>query len=207
MKLMEIRAQNPGKHRVIWHDLEAEATCAGKALPEAVSVYGARDLDTRGAHRRLLRGCVAEMISQARDARGGCNFPAPLRRGPPPFRASDASSMTSSKPSTGVYRFLQRDRVTIHHLHRSATRDPPAVEKDGHKELVAMTSHRPRTDSCQRFAAIEAPVRQSGAGALRGGSKERMGYINNDRLTRRARCPTTAQAYQSMSIPFSTQYK
>lgn len=46
-KLLELRAEDPGAHRVIWHDLEAERHAIEQAIPDVVSVYGAQDLDER----------------------------------------------------------------------------------------------------------------------------------------------------------------
>ncbi|ATQ56173.1 DNA methyltransferase [Paracoccus yeei] len=48
-KLMEIRAEDPAAHRIIWHDLEAERAALEKAIPTIATVYGAQDLDAREA--------------------------------------------------------------------------------------------------------------------------------------------------------------
>lgn len=39
-KLMELRADRPGAHRLIWHDTEAERAAIKKAIPEIVTVQG-----------------------------------------------------------------------------------------------------------------------------------------------------------------------
>ncbi|AZV00372.1 helicase [Paracoccus phage vB_PthS_Pthi1] len=46
-KLMEIRAEDPAAHRIIWHDLEAERAALEKAVPGIATVYGSQDLDQR----------------------------------------------------------------------------------------------------------------------------------------------------------------
>lgn len=46
-KLMEIRAEGPAAHRIIWHDLEAERTALEKTVPGIATVYGSQDLDQR----------------------------------------------------------------------------------------------------------------------------------------------------------------
>jgi hypothetical protein len=48
-KLLEIRAEDPDAHRLIWHDLEAERDAIERAVPGIVSVYGAQDMGTREA--------------------------------------------------------------------------------------------------------------------------------------------------------------
>jgi hypothetical protein len=46
-KLMELRAEKPDAHRLIWHDLEAERAAIERAIPTCATVYGAQDLDAR----------------------------------------------------------------------------------------------------------------------------------------------------------------
>ncbi|GHG24456.1 DNA methyltransferase [Paracoccus aerius] len=46
-KLLELRAENPAAHRIIWHDLEAERHAIEKAIPACATVYGNQDLDER----------------------------------------------------------------------------------------------------------------------------------------------------------------
>ncbi len=46
-KLMELRADDPTAHRIIWHDLEAERHAIEKAVPSCATVYGNQDLDER----------------------------------------------------------------------------------------------------------------------------------------------------------------
>ncbi|MDQ7775286.1 MAG: DNA methyltransferase [Paracoccus aminovorans] len=46
-KLMQIRAEDPAAHRIIWHDLEAERAALEKAVPGIATVYGSQDLDQR----------------------------------------------------------------------------------------------------------------------------------------------------------------
>lgn len=46
-KLMELRAENPAAHRLIWHDLEAERAAIERAIPTCATVYGSQDLEAR----------------------------------------------------------------------------------------------------------------------------------------------------------------
>ena len=46
-KMMDLRAEDPGAHRILWHDLEAERIAIEKAIPGVASVYGKQDLDKR----------------------------------------------------------------------------------------------------------------------------------------------------------------
>ena len=46
-KMMEIIAQDPASHRLIWHDLEAEREAIEAALPDVVTIHGTMDIDAR----------------------------------------------------------------------------------------------------------------------------------------------------------------
>jgi hypothetical protein len=46
-RMMEILAQDPEPHRIIWHDLEAEREAIEQALPEVVTITGTMHIDDR----------------------------------------------------------------------------------------------------------------------------------------------------------------
>jgi hypothetical protein len=46
-KMVDIIAQDPEPHRIIWHDLEAEREAIEQALPEVVTITGSMDIDDR----------------------------------------------------------------------------------------------------------------------------------------------------------------
>lgn len=48
-KMMEIRAEDPAAHRILWHDLEDERHAIQAAVPESIAVYGSLDLEKREA--------------------------------------------------------------------------------------------------------------------------------------------------------------
>ena len=73
-KLMELRAEDPLAHRVIWHDLEAERRAIEKALP-ATTVYGSQDLEEREkAVISFSDGRIPELATKPVIAGSGCNF-------------------------------------------------------------------------------------------------------------------------------------
>lgn len=51
-KMMEVIAESPDDHFILWHDLEAERHAIKKVLPAASEVYGSLDLEER--ERRVL---------------------------------------------------------------------------------------------------------------------------------------------------------
>jgi DNA modification methylase len=75
VKLQEIRAEGPGEHRILWHDLEAERHAIEQAIPGVVSVYGSQDLDER--ERAIVDfsdGRFQELAAKPVIAGSGCNF-------------------------------------------------------------------------------------------------------------------------------------
>jgi len=48
-KMLEIRAEEPDEHRIIWHDLEDERRAIEKTIPSVVSVYGSQKIPDREA--------------------------------------------------------------------------------------------------------------------------------------------------------------
>ena len=74
-KLMEIRAEDPEAHRILWHDLEREREALERAIPDVVSVYGSQDLEER--EDRIIRfsdGEFRELAAKPVIAGSGCNF-------------------------------------------------------------------------------------------------------------------------------------
>lgn len=66
---------SPDTHWLIWHHLEAERKAIEQAIPEAVSVYGSQDLETR--EERILgfsEGKFPILSTKPEIAGSGCNF-------------------------------------------------------------------------------------------------------------------------------------
>ncbi len=76
-KMMELRAEDPGAHRLIWHDLEHERAAIEKAIPGIATVFGSQDLDTRSRNfKRFKTGAVPELATKPVIAGAGGNFQA-----------------------------------------------------------------------------------------------------------------------------------
>jgi hypothetical protein len=74
-KMMALRAEDPGAHRLLWHDLEAERAAIERAVPDVVSVWGSQPLDERArAFKGFKEGRVRELATKPVIAGGGCNF-------------------------------------------------------------------------------------------------------------------------------------
>lgn len=80
-KLMQIRAEEPDEHRLIWHDLEAERHAIEKAIPTVKSVWGNLDADEKEARVvGFARGEFAELATKPMLNGSGCNFQKHCRR-------------------------------------------------------------------------------------------------------------------------------
>lgn len=76
-KLMDLRAEDPAAHRLIWHDLEAERAAIEAALPTVRSVWGTLDPDEQ--EKRIVgfaRGEFQELATKPVLNGSGCNFQA-----------------------------------------------------------------------------------------------------------------------------------
>ncbi len=74
-KMLALRNEDPGAHRIIWHDLESERHAIEKALPDAKAVWG--NLDDDEKEKRVVgfsRGEFAELATKPVISGSGCNF-------------------------------------------------------------------------------------------------------------------------------------
>jgi DNA modification methylase len=64
-KLLELRAEDPGAHRILWHDLEDERRAIEASVPGVASVYGTQDLEDREETVRAFSdGELAELAAK-----------------------------------------------------------------------------------------------------------------------------------------------
>ena len=74
-KMLDIRAEAPEEHRIIWHDLEDERRAIEKAIPTVRSVWGSQDLDEREARVvGFANGEFPELATKPVLNGSGCNF-------------------------------------------------------------------------------------------------------------------------------------
>ncbi|QEN86897.1 DNA methylase N-4 [Labrys sp. KNU-23] len=208
-KLMEIRAEDPQAHRLLWHDLEDERRAIEAAIPSAVSVYGSQDLDER--ERAIIAfsdGKIAELAGKASIMGSGCNFQRHcswavfLGIG---FKFNDFIQAIHR-----VQRFGQTRRVRVDLIFTEAEREVRrSLERKWaqHKELVAQMTAIIREYGLNRDAFAAEMTRALGV-------KERIevagpGYrlANNDCVDETSRMPGDSVALIVTSIPFSNQYE
>lgn len=74
-RMMELREEDPGAHRIIWHDLEDERKAIEKAIPGITSIYGSQNYEKREtAIHDFSYGHIPELAAKPVIAGSGCNF-------------------------------------------------------------------------------------------------------------------------------------
>lgn len=74
-KMVDLLADEPGRHCILWHDLEAERAAIEGAVDGVRSIYGNQDLDTNERHAvDFKRGAFQYLATKPRMSGAGCNF-------------------------------------------------------------------------------------------------------------------------------------
>lgn len=121
-KVVELLAEDPEQHAIIWHDLEAERHAIQKAIPGAVSVWGTQDLEER--ERRIIDfsdGAFPVLSTKPVIAGSGCNLQRYCHRAVYSgigFKFNDFIQSVHR-----LHRFLQTETVRIDMLYTEAERE------------------------------------------------------------------------------------
>ncbi len=207
-RLMELRAEEPGEHRLIWHDLEAERFAIEAAIPGITPVYGSQDLEEREeAIAAFSRGEIAELAAKPVMLGSGCNFQRHCARAV--FLGIGFKFNDFIQAIHRLHRFLQPRGVRIDLIYTEAERDVRAQLEGKWK----------RYD--EQVAIMTALVREYGlaSAAVHGALKRSMqvkrveaagvGWrlVNNDCIDELPRIASDSVGLVLTSIPFSTQYE
>lgn len=207
-KMLQLRAERPSDHVIIWHDLEDERRAVEQALPECATVYGAQKIEDR---ERIIidfsQGKIAEVGSKPVMLGSGCNFQRHchwaiyLGIG---FKFNDFIQSCHR-----VHRFLQTERVRIDLIYTEAEREVRRVleEKwENHKALVAKMGEIIREYGLATNA-IESAMQRSLGCERREESGATWRMVNNDCVEEVAALPENHAGLILTLIPFSTQYE
>ena len=207
-KLGEIVAAEPDAHRIIWHDLEAERHAIGKAMPDAVAVYGSQDLDDREqAIIDFSDGAFATLAAKPVIAGSGCNFQRHCHKAI--FLGVGHKFNDFIQAIHRIQRFGQAHPVEIDIVYpesmREARRDLEAKWAQ-HNELTATMSEIIRAYGLGE-AAISETLKRS-MGVIR---EERSGdgwlIANNDCVDECALIDADSLDLVVTSIPFANHYE
>ncbi|WP_315618199.1 DNA methylase N-4 [Halomonas sp. I1] len=207
-KMLEIRAEDPAAHRLIWHDLESERHAIEKAVPGITSVYGSQDLDRREqAIIDFSEGRFQELAAKPSIAGSGCNFQRHcswavfLGIG---FKFNDFIQAIHR-----VYRFLQTHQVRIDLIHTEAeieVRRQLERKWNQHIHMVGKMTEIIREYGLTHAAMAATLARSLGVERVEA-SGEGYAVVNNDCVLETRGMDNDSIDLIVTSIPFATQYE
>lgn len=207
-KLMEIREEDPGAHRIIWHDLEAEREAIEAAVPGVVSVYGSQDLEEREqAILDFSDGKIQELAAKPVIAGSGCNFQRHCSRAV--FLGIGFKFNDFIQAVHRIQRFLQTKPVVIDLIYTEAERDVKRqLEKKWaqHNELVANMTAIIREYGLSQASLAGALKRTVGVDRYEASGKG-WKMVNNDCVEEIVGTPSDSAGLILTSVPFATQYE
>lgn len=208
-KLMEIRADNPAAHRIIWHDLERERTAIEKAIPGVATVYGAQKLDDRetiiadfAEGRTAEIGAKPVMLGSGTNLQKHCAWQVYLGIG---FKFNDFIQSVHRLCRFGQ----QAESVRVDLIYTEAERGVrQALERKWaqHNELVAKMTGIIREYGLTDIALQQALSRSMGVERVEI-TGENYRIVNNDCVQEVKRLASDSIDMILTSIPFSTQYE
>jgi hypothetical protein len=207
-KMQALRAEEPGEHRLLWHDLEAERLAIEAAVPGVVSVYGAQDLDEREqAIVDFSEGRIVELAAKPVIAGAGCNFQRHCARAI--FLGIGHKFRDFIQAVHRIQRFLQAREVRIDLIYTEAEREirENLLRKwRQHDEAVARMTAIVRKYGLTEMAIAGALQRSLG---VRREEASGSGWVvaHNDTVDETARLRSDSLGLIVTSVPFSTQYE
>lgn len=207
-KLLELRAENPSAHRVLWHDLESERKAIEAAIPSVQSVWGGQEDDAKEATiLGFADGSLQELAGKPVMLGAGCNFQRHcawaiyLGIG---FKFADWIQSVHR-----LHRFLQTRTVRIDLIYTEAEREVRrTLERKWaqHNELVAKMTALVREYGLAR-GAKQLGVARAHAVERVEASGEGWRLVNNDAVLEARRTESDSVGLIVTSVPFSTQYE
>ena len=207
-KMMEIREIDPGAHRIIWHDLEAERVAIEKAVGDVVSVYGAQDDEVKAENIiGFSDGRIRELAGKPVMLGSGCNFQRHCHWAI--FLGIGHKFNDFIQAVHRLYRFLQTERVRIDLIYTEAEREvrrnlETKWEKD--KEMRAKMAEIIKEYGLSTAAMAETLQRAMGVERIEVSGRDYR-IINNDCVVETASMVENSVDLVLTSIPFSTQYE
>jgi len=207
-KLLELRAENPNAHRIIWHDLEDERLAIEKAIPSSVSIYGKQDLEEREqCIADFSDGLFQELAAKPVIAGSGCNFQRHcswaiyIGIG---FKFNDFIQSVHR-----LARFLQKNQVRIDLIYTEAEsqiRKQLERKWNQHNHLVNKMTEVIKKYGLSHIEMAQHLTRKMGVERIEV-KGENYTLVNNDSVKETALLEENSIGLILTSIPFSTQYE
>lgn len=207
-KLLELRAEEPDQHRLIWHDLEAERTAIERAIPGVATVYGTQDLDDREKIvGDFAEGRVAELGAKPVMLGAGGNLQRHCARAV--FLGIGHKFADFLQAIHRLRRYGQRHQVRIDLIYTEAER--PVRQNLEAKWQRHETQSARMAEIIRQYGLSNGAIEQAltrGMGVARQEEKgELWTLVNNDSVEEMRNLPDASVGMFLTSIPFSTQYE
>lgn len=214
-RMMEIRAEDPDAHRLIWHDLEDERRAIEKAIPSAVTVWGTQDLDER--EKRIVgfaNGEIAELGTKPVLNGSGCNFQHHCRWGI--YLGIGFKFHDFFQSLFRIQRYGQTGQVRVDLIYTEAERE---VRRELERRWRQFEEQAEKMAAIiRRFGLAEQAIAgalQRSLGVVRRevtGPDDGEGHplfrlVHNDTVLETAAMESDSVDHIVTSIPFSTQYE
>jgi hypothetical protein len=207
-KMRELVDAAPGERFLLWHDLEAERHAITRALPEAVAVWGAQDLDER--ERRIIGFSDGEfryLATKPVIAGSGCNFQRHCHRAV--FVGIGFKFAELIQAIHRIHRFLQDKPVRIDLIYTEAEREIRAqLERKWaqHDQLTARMGQLIRTHGLSHGALAQGLRRTVGV-QRQEATGDGWSLVNADAVEETQAMASDSVDLVVSSIPFATQYE
>lgn len=207
-KLMELRAEDPAAHRLLWHDLEDERRAIEAAVPTAVSVYGTQPLDER--EQRVIdfsNGAIQELAAKPVMLGAGSNLQRHCHRAI--FLGIGFKFRDLIQAIHRIARFGQLHQVGIDLIYTEAERGiREEIERRWRQydAQVAKMTALVREYGLANVSAAAAMQRVIGVERDEASGEGWELVLNDNVLELRGRADNSAALYVS-SLPFSNQYE
>jgi DNA modification methylase len=208
-KMMELRAEDPTAHRILWHDLEAERVAIERAIPTVVSVYGSqKDEDKERGIIGFSDGDIAELAGKPTMLGSGTNF---QRHCAWAIYLGIGHKFNDFFQSVHrLQRFLQTKTVRVDLIYTEAERGIRRnLERKWkqHKEMMQKMSEIIKEYGLSIGAMTAHLTRAMGVKDRIVISGERYRLVNDDCVLEARRMESNSVHMVLTSIPFSTQYE
>lgn len=207
-KLLEIRAEDPEAHRIVWHDLEAERVAIEKAITSSVSVYGSQDLEEReNIISQFSEGLIKELNAKPVMLGSGCNLQRHCHQAVYlgiGFKFNDFIQSIHR-----VLRFLQQHQVRIDLIYTEAERQiRKQLERkwNQHNQLVQKMTEIIKHYGLNHIEMAQHLTRKMGVERIEIKGKD-FRIVNNDAVLESKLLEENSVGLILTSIPFSTQYE
>jgi len=206
--MKKIICESQNEHFLIWHDLEDERRAIEAAVPDAVSVYGAQELDER--ERSIIdfsNGKIKYLAAKPVLAGAGCNFQYHCHRAI--FLGIGFKFNDWIQAIHRIHRFLQAEPVAIDIIYASSEKgvlDNLFAKWERYKTQVAKMGEIIRKYGLSQKGLMEK-MQRSVTAKRREVAGENYRMILNDCVEEAPSLSENSLGLILTSIPFSTQYE